>query len=61
MCDFCEISDKFSELETENKVLKQIIKYLEERHKYLRTRCMENARDPFDKGLYGELKIIRGK
>ena len=35
------------------------IEFLEERHKYLRTRCMESARDSFDKGLYGALTIVK--
>lgn len=60
MCDFCEIKNRVTELETENELLKKEIRYLKANRDYLRTRCMESARDSFDRGNYGELIIVKG-
>ena len=52
--------DIYEEYFKENEQLCKQIEFLEERHKYLRTRCMESARDSFDKGNYGALIIVKG-
>lgn len=54
------LEKRIEELEAENELLKKEIRCLKANRDYLRTRCMESARDSFDKGLYGVLTIVKG-
>ena len=54
------LEKRIEELETENELLKKEIRYLKANRDYLRTRCMESARDSFDEGNYGALIIVKG-
>lgn len=53
------LEERIQELEAENELLKKEIRYLKANRDFLRTRCMDSARDDFDRGNYGRLIIVK--